>query len=80
MIDLAKTAKNIKNITTIVKSTLYKDFLKFSKELVKTSITKNCCSIDYLDKTFDVTNTSHAKVYLILKAHSEYNGRIEEKI
>ena len=31
LIDLAKTAKSINNIATIVKSKLYKDFLKLAK-------------------------------------------------
>ena len=82
LIDQEKTAKSINNIETIVKSKLYKDFLKFAKEqgLAKMSIIKECCSIDYLNKTIDITNICHAKLYQILTAHSEFNGKIEERI
>ena len=82
LIDLAKTAKTINNIATIVKFKLYKDFLKFAKEigLSKMSITKDSCTIDYLNKTIDITNISQAKLHHILTAHSEVNGRIEERI
>ena len=80
--DLAKTAKSINNIATIVKLHFYKNFLKFAKEvgLAKMTITKECCSIDYLNKTIDITNVSQAKLYHISTAHSEVNGRIEERI
>ena len=44
------------------------------------SITKDCCSVDYLNKTIDSTNMSHAKLYQILIEHSEVNGRVEERI
>ena len=77
--DLARTAKSINNIATIVKSNFYKDFLKFAKEvgLAKMTITKECCSIDYLNKTIDITNVSQPKLYHI---STEVNGRIEGKI
>ena len=82
LIDLTKTAKSINNITTIVKSKLYKDFLKFAKELrlVRLSITKECSSIYYVNKTINITNNSHAKIYQILTAHSQVNARIDERI
>ena len=82
LIDLAKTAKSNNNIATIVKSKLYRDVLKFAKKigLAKMSIKKDCCNIGYLNKTIDITNMSHARLYQILTAHSEVNGRIEERI
>ena len=82
LIDQEKTAKSINKIETIVKSKLYKAFLKFAKEqgLAKMSIIKECCSIDYFNTTIDITNMWHAKLYHILTAHSELNGKIEERI
>ena len=82
LFELARTPKSIKNITAIVKSKPYKEFLKFAKEqgFVKMSITRDCCSIGYLNKTIDITNMSPAKFYRILTEHSEVNGRIQERI